>query len=187
MVQQTQVKWTVPGAGGGTTILHFGDDALSSDISAKVGAFMAAARPVVASAVAVSSNGLVRVLNTATGVLEDEFTITPTGGGSGSGGSGLVPNAAQGLIRFRTGAVVNGRFLAGRIYVPGLPSSAMNNSGEVAPSGLSGLVAIGTALVGNPAPLHIWHRPTALSGGSSAPVSGVSAWGEFAVQRRRRS
>lgn len=187
MVQQTQVNWSVPGSGGGLTLLHFGDDATSGDISARVTEFMTEARALIASDAGVSPGSLVRVLNTTTGTLEDQFTISPTGGGAGAGGSGLVPNAAQGLIRLRTSEIVNGRFLAGRIYVPGLPEGAINATGEISSTHLARLVAMGTALAGSPAPLHIWHRPTAGTGGVSAPISGVTAWNEFAVQRRRRS
>lgn len=185
MVQQALVRWSVPGDGSGVSVIHYGDSATPAEISSSLSGFFTATRACLASDSSVTADPVVRQLDTATGALTGEVTIDITGAGAATGGSGLVPNAAQGLIRWRTSGIVNGRYLRGRMYVPGLPAAAVNATGGLNGLHATRLLAMGTAL-GIDTPIHVWHRPTNGAGGQSFPVTAVSVWSELAVQRRRR-
>lgn len=186
MVQEVTLRWTAAGGAGGVTVLHAWDSATASDIVTSLGAFITAVRPALATSTSVAIDPVARTKNTVTGTLEGLTTLTVPAPVVGTGGATAVPNLAQGLIRLRTEQVVNGRFLQGRIFVPGMGSSTQNAQGEVNTAGTNALAAAGAALVDS-LQWVIWHRPVGGSGGSYSFMSSASAWNEYASQRRRRS
>lgn len=126
-------------------------------------------------------------INSSTGGLAGIHDITPGTGTGGVSGEAL-PLASQALIRFRTGEVVNGREVRGRVFVPALAESS-NDNGQVASGTLTTLNNATTALLGDAnAVLVIWHRPPpdGSAFGSKHTVVAGSAWREFAVMRSRR-
>lgn len=186
MVSQVQVNWTAAGGAGGVTLLHFPDDALDVDIVTDVTAWLTALRPTLATTTSAAVVDLVRQINTETGVLAFESPLGTIAPVVGTGGTSAGPNASQGLIRYRTSEVINGRVLKGRQYIPGMSSQAQASTGEVGPTGTNALNAAGVALRGA-AGFGIWHRPVNGSGGAFATANQSSAWTEFAIQRRRRA
>lgn len=186
MVQQAQFIWQAAGGAGGYTVLHFSDEANPTVITLHMNAFITTLKPVLASGTTVTIGPEIRKYNTATGALESITTLGPSTPTPGTGGSSAVPNAAQGLIRFRTGLVVGRRLLQGRLYVPGMSANTQLGSGEVNSSGVSALTTAGGDL-SQAGDMVVWHRPTNGAGGAASTVTGASGWTEYAVQRRRRS
>lgn len=105
--------------------------------------------------------------------------------GTGAGSSGLVPDASQGLIRWRSEDIINNRFVRGRTFVPGLSLNAVT-TGNLGASTIGTLQTAANALISSAAGLVIWHRPIAGSGGSAHTATTASIWNELAVLRRRR-
>lgn len=98
-----------------------------------------------------------------------------------AGGNAPLPQATQGLVRWRSGVFVNGKEIRGRTFLPsmandaqlgGKPSSALKVTADAAAA----------ALLAAPVNLVVWSRKN----GMSAPVTSGSTWSEFAVLRSRR-
>lgn len=187
MVQQARLLWTAAGGAGGETALHFADSTPPADIVTMLQNFMNACRLTLANSTSVAADPILRELDTTTGALVGEQPLGGSPNIVGNAGTNAVPNAAQGLIRLRTSAVVNGRFVKGRIFVPGMASGMVASTGELSSTAMTQLATAGAALIVSGQPFLIWHRPKGGSGGSAAAVDTASAWNEFATQRRRRS
>lgn len=185
MVYQHIIQWASEGSPGGVTVLH---SASAADVAAFQGAF-GTAWGVFDTQFSVgtswSHDGTWRQLDTVTGQLLGAGTTGSTAGATGAGVGEPVANVAQVLVRLTTSAVVAGRFLQGRFYMPGYAAAGTQN-GEVGPTQANN---IGDQLdaAGVPATLQIWHRPTNGAGGAAEPVTGISVWSEFAVLRSRRN
>lgn len=186
MVRQAKILWAAAGGAGGETVLHFDNVVTNAGILSAYNAFAAAIAPALASSTNLRLNAEVRDYDTATGGLTDITSLTPPAQVNGSGGASAVPNAAQGLIRFRTGLIIGRRLLQGRLYVPGMSSSTQLGTGEVNTTGLNALNAAGAALV-TPQSVVVWHRPVNGAGGQSSYLDTATGWSEYAVQRRRRA
>ena len=124
-------------------------------------------------------------LDAATGALTGQWAEATARVGTGAGGTEPVADATQILVRWKTNTIVNGRFVAGRTYIPGCASSN-EVSGNLAAATQSAIAAAGTTLIGSGAGLAVWHRPISGSGGSEQSPNSCVVWEEFAVLRRRR-
>lgn len=126
-------------------------------------------------------------INAATGALTGSQSIVSAPLACTSAGDPL-PSAAQGLIRFLTGVVLDGRFVKGRCFVPGL--TELNNTGTrlTATSKTSLEVAANNLIADINSVLVVWHRPKGVppAGGVQVVASGRSVWDEFAVLTGRR-
>lgn len=133
----------------------------------------------------------VKVFSIATGVL---LRTVSGAGGSGTGitsGVDQLPPVCQAMIRWNTSAVVNGRQLTGRTFLPGLNTSSLGASGQPAgqlvttdaPAMINALITDSLAT-----PFIIWHRPTIAlpSSGVDAAVNSGQLSSKFAVLRSRR-
>lgn len=150
-----------------------------------VGAFWGSVDAIISTTCLWSQLPEVKLLNTATGILENVFTITPATGAGGDAGE-PIPQSNQYLIRLFTPGVVNGRRVRGRIFVPA-PTQAGNENGNVAPGYVSAINTSAALLVSpTSADPCVWHRPVNGAGGSAHSISSVSTWSEFAVLRSRR-
>lgn len=115
------------------------------------------------------------------GVLEDVTSTTPVTGTGSSVGDAL-PLATQALIRLRTGNIVAGRELRGRIFVPALVEASNDNGNVLAASRTTLDTAIATLIGSANADLTIWSRTHTLT----AAVQTGSTWTQFAQLRSRR-
>ena len=123
----------------------------------------------------------VDILNTATGQLQATVSVSSANGAGNESGT-LVPQAAQALLRWSTGEVVNGRFVRGRTFIPGLNTSSIDG-GEVASAVRSGIVTQMTQMISDAnSELVVWSR----TNGVAVPVTAVSVWDEWAILRGRR-
>lgn len=90
-----------------------------------------------------------------------------------------LPTVNQALIRLRSSAYVNGRQVQGRIFIPGLSFSCIEN-GKVKPAFAASLTTQATALI--TAGLAIYSK----TGSLVSTVASASVWQEFSVLRSRR-
>lgn len=126
-----------------------------------------------------------RELDDASGTLTGAWSTGISYTGVGNNATEPVADATQLLYQWHTGAIVNGRFVRGRTFIPGLTSSIMVN-GNVNPGNVTSFETLGTTFVNDSALFGIWHRPISGSGGSFHNATSCSVWAELAVLRRRR-
>lgn len=100
----------------------------------------------------------------------------------GTAANALMPRAAQGLVRLRTGIFQDGRRLSGRLFVPGVTISA-NNAGIPSTNYQNSLRDALQPLANlEDAEWLVWSRKT----GAVAAITQVAPWTEFASLRSRR-
>lgn len=126
-----------------------------------------------------------KLINDATGQQIGGWTASLNQTGGGSGGSQPLPDAAMGLIRYRTDQIINGRYVNGRTYIPGLSTGAADG-GNVSAGCLGALQSCGNALVGSNK-LYVYSRPKGAGAGVILASTRAEAWNEFAILRRRRN
>lgn len=103
---------------------------------------------------------------------------------TGTSSQGALPQASQGLVRWGTGEVVNGRRLNGKTYIAGLTNSAKTD-GRVDGSVRTLLQNAANGLMDALQPtmsMVTWSRKN----GVIHLVNSASVWSEFAVLRSRR-
>lgn len=160
-----------------------------------VGAFWGAVDAGMSTSVSWSTQPDVEMIDTESGDLEFVFGTTPQTGSGASAGD-MLPTAAQALVRWRTGGIVNGRTVRGRTNVPGV-TEAFAAAGRPIAAYLSTLNTAAAALIAAPSVFEIWSRPHTQDFeesptspptrvGTEHAVSSGSAWQDFAVQRSRR-
>lgn len=134
-----------------------------------------------------------RVIDSTTGGLVGSWTDTEAFGGAGTSTVEPVADATQVLFRWNTNQVVDGRFLKGRTFVPGLANDRLLNGNLNAAAqasfngGINTFIATGIGF-------SIWHRPRPASTvnpvarpGDYQLVEGGAVWSELAVLRQRRN
>lgn len=189
MVIECISEWSGPQGSGLRTIMYFADGSgLVPSIRSGVNDLWDALKGNFTAAYTVRVSPECRILNTATGVLEDVESDTASYSVTGTGSGNSAADATQALIRWTTGTIVAGRRLQGRTFLPGTPTSSVSNGNLAgfAVSGINGAVAAWLADPTKSGGFSVWHRPKAGGGGSASAVVGGTVWGEFAVLRRRR-
>jgi len=126
-----------------------------------------------------------RELANTTGVLTGVWSDATAYTGTGAGTVDPVPDASQVLFQWHTSAIINGRILKGRTFVPGLEISAITN-GNVDPAFIPNFETYGNTLISDAVGFGVWHRPVLAAGGSFEPAVTCTVWSELAVLRRRR-
>lgn len=114
------------------------------------------------------------------GALTGVTSATPVSG-VGQVSSAQLARQTQGLIRWRTGAIVSGRELRGRTFIPG-PTETHNDAGPIS-TYVTALQSAADGLLGAASTSLIIHSRT--HGVSEAAVTG-SAWTDWATLRSRR-
>lgn len=152
-----------------------------------VGTFWGAIDALQSSLVTWTTEADVSTIDDQTGELTAVTVTTPVTGTGAQAGE-MLPIASQALIRWRTGAFINGRNLRGRTFIPGLVVS-QSDDGRVNASTQTTINNAASALIadGNSV-LNVWHRPNPVgsaTGAGEAVVSGL-CWNQFATMRSRR-
>lgn len=132
----------------------------------------------------------VLAIEATTGVLTGSFTAAAAATVTGGSGSEPLPRQTQGLIRYGTASVINGRRVRGRLFVPGVQEGD-NTAGGVP------LAALVTALTTAGATVFIagatsseavvWHRPVGGAGGTHADITSAQGSSDWSVLKSRRS
>lgn len=185
MPREIITDWTTPAGAGFASVMYFDENVLASDQRTDLGVLWGAIDNTLDSNVlwAVRTTG--RDLNSATGTLTGVWTDTSAVVGAGSVAGQVTPDAAQILLRWNGTNIVNGRFVRGHTFVPGL-STAGVNEGNLSSGSTSAIQAAIDNFLAAGNGFGVWHRPQGGSGGLLSNVEEGSVWSEFAVLRRRR-
>lgn len=191
-MNQILTDWTTPSGGGKVTVMYFsaaGDindqriavDNLFKDIGVGLDDSVS---------YQVRQEGV--VLNDVDGALLDSWVDNFATGSSGDGTGQVVADATQVLIRWSTDTVVNGRFLKGRTFVPGLGNGNEAN-GNLATAAVATFQGVVDDFIAADVGFGVWSRPVRdpethalVRDGLWLPATGGSVWSELAVLRRRR-
>lgn len=186
MPREILVEWVAPGGTGFRTVTYWDPNSLVADQRAALGTLLGAIDFYLDNGVTwlVQTSG--RTLADDTGTLTGSWTENTTQAGTGAATGDTVPDAAQMLLRWNGSDIVDGRFIRGRNFLPGVSTQYVTegNVNAAARTAISGFVS--TFASANKG-FGIWHRPKNGSGGLFSDVSGGSVWQEFAVLRRRRN
>jgi hypothetical protein len=173
-------------------IMYFEEGALTSSIRAAVAGFWGDVSAALTDSTVWDVDHESRLLDNETGALISLDVDATNYTGTGDNNLDPVPDASQGLIRWATGVVVNGRFLQGRTFIPGIASSFCLN-GNLSSSTQAALATAATTFIAAAPTFGVWHRPkrdpithVIVRTGAFWPASVGSAWNELAVLRRRR-
>jgi hypothetical protein len=190
-IRQIITTWNTPAGGDRKSVMFFeGGIAVASQRAALNTLWQA-----VDNAMASSTGWLVETagveLDDQNGDLVGAWSHSTAYGGAGGGAGEPVPDSAQALIRWKTSTILDGRFLQGRTFLPGL-TVGTSDDGNLQGATAVSLQTAANAFIASAAGLVIWHRPlkdddgnVTRTGGHTA-VSTADIWGEFAVLRRRR-
>lgn len=176
---RVRINWT--GLNSGFSVLHFGDAAGNEQIVADATEdWLDLVRAQMATVQNMRVDPEIEEVDPATGQVTGvatATTITKTGTQAGE----PVPQVSQALVRWRTGAFINGREVRGRTFLPGLSRGTITIGGEL--SGVASL-AIGNASTAFVAAsgIGVWSPARA----TFQLASTASVWNEFAVMRSRR-
>lgn len=178
----TQLWWQ-PGTVGGST-------ADATDILARFRAIWESMKASIDQTVTIDYDPICLAVEATTGVLTAAFAGTDPTSTVCTGTGDSLPRQTQGLIRWATSTVIDGRRLRGRLFVPapneasngatGLPSSAYITA--LTTAGATVFTAGATAS----APV-VWHRPRPGSVGAHALITSASGGTAWSVLRSRRS
>lgn len=107
-------------------------------------------------------------------------TVSTPPAGAGSGIEDALPLAAQGMIRWQTGAYHNNRRVQGRTFVPGPPEGSNTPQGTVSVGYQGGVENAAAILVS--AGIVVASR----AANQFFPVGAAQVWDQWAVLRSRR-
>lgn len=184
LLREIITSWTGPGHSPKLSIMYFDAEVPLEPQREAIRQFVFGIRGMLAGySASVARVG--DVIDDATGELVGEWSSTVDASVSGTGVTPSVADASQALVRWRTSAIVNGRRLRGRTFIPGISSQYLS-AGNLSGSGVTTITGAASAFVTSAVGFRVWHRPSGGSGGQSADVTSASVWEEFATQRRRR-
>lgn len=185
-MREILTNWTMASGGGKVSVMYFDDTLAVTDQRAAIGTLFGAVDAFLDTSVSwvVDTSG--REINAATGALTGSWGDGTPRSGSGASSGQSVPDAAQVLLQWHTDDIVNGRFIRGRTFVPGL-STLFVTDGNLGAAQLTTIATAANAFDNDPlAGFGIWHRPVLGAGGSFHSATASDVWAEFAVLRRRR-
>nr|CRY97397.1 hypothetical protein [uncultured prokaryote] len=185
-LNEVLVDWSVENTPGGLSVMYFAKETelAIQEQREQIGGLYFYVKSYLAGNTTMTVRTEGRVVDSETGMLTGSWTDATGQSVTGTGGD-PVPNVCQGLIRWNTGQVVNGRFLKGKTYVPGLASAAMMD-GEVLPACQTAFAVGLDSQIGSGFGPVVWHRPKDGAGGEFRIATTGSLWKEFAVQSGRR-
>jgi hypothetical protein len=186
LLNEILVDWSVPSGAPGVSVLFFEATAASVvDQRDAIQAAIAAAAVEINEEVRATVRNNGRVIEDSTGTLTAEWSDGAVQIADGTSAFRPVSNAAQVLIRWGTGEIVNGRFVRGRTFIPGCSSNA-TTEGQLGAGPLTTFSDAFFTLISANVGFGIWSRPKNGAGGSFHPALTASAWNELAVLRQRR-
>jgi len=184
-LNQIIIDWTTASGAGKASVMYFDNSILISTQRTALTTWLQAIDNPLDDSITWSLRNAGVIIDDATGTLVGSWSSGSVVTGTAGGTSEPVSDPAQVLIRWKTSSIVNGRYLQGRTYIPGL-SVGNVDEGNVSAAAVTAFQTPSSALVSSGAGLRVFHRPISGSGGSSADVTSANVWTEFAVLRRRR-
>lgn len=184
-IREIVTDWTTAAGGGMKTVMYFESGIAVALQRSALQTFWTTVKGFQATSTLYTIETAGREIDDATGALTGSWAEATAKVGAGSAGAVPFPDEVQGLVQWRTASIVNGRFLRGRTFLPGM-GFQQTDSGNLLPATRVSLQTAANALIASAAGLVVWHRPIAGSGGSHDAVSTATIWQELAVLRRRR-
>lgn len=164
----------------------FGTVSDVADQRMKVFGFLSAIKSQLDNGVSFTIETSGRELDDSTGALTGVWSEPTAYSGVGVVNGEPVADATMGLMQWRTDHIVNGRFLQGRTFIPGLSTTHLSN-GNLSAAAIANWTTAGQLLITDAVQFGVWHRPTSGSGGVFWAADTAAAWQELAVLRRRRA
>lgn len=193
-IREVLLTWTIGNSPGGTTVLYTDPGVSVATQALAFGGFFGSTQENYSNTTSVRLATEGRVIDDETGTLTGTWSGGPGGVMTGSSTAEAVPNASQALVRMETAAVVAGRLLKGRMFLPGLSSDCLLNGELTEVARLDIQSRFNVEMIPGFG-LLIWSRPFAGSvgpparpprAGSSSAVNSGSVWNEYAILRNRR-
>jgi hypothetical protein len=186
MPREILVDWTTASGAGKVSVFWFLTPTAVASQRAALAACLGNVDGVLDNSTSWTIRTAGREVNDATGVLTGVWSDGTSYTGTGARTVEPLADASQLLIQWRTDHIVEGRFLQGRTYIPGL-STEYVTSGNVSPDTVTALGVVVQDLVDAAVQLCVWHRPQEDSLGVAWAVDTATVWNELAVLRRRRN
>lgn len=193
-MQEVITDWTVNSHSGLVSVMYFQDSAAIGTVRSSIQTMYLAIQGLLSNAVSWTIRTTGRSMNEQTGDLQGVWGEAAARTGAGTAVQATVADASQMLIRWKTGEIVNSRFVQGHTFIPGYTQTGII-SGNLASSTVTTVNAAAQAFADAPNGFCIWARPfKGVAGnpdkparlGSLHPVSIGQVWPEMAVLRRRR-
>lgn len=185
-IRQILTDWTTVNGGGKITVTYWDNTASVATQRSALHAFFQAYM----GACDNSTSYVIRTtgveVDETTGALVGTWTEATAKTDSGDQTGEPVADAVQALARLTTATIYNGRFIKGRMFLPGLDGAQMV-AGNLGSSAQTAINNAGTTLAASAGNLKVWSRPRTGVSGLAADVTAITAWSELAVMRRRRS
>lgn len=180
---RVRVVWTGPTvAGGGLSTFYMldlgGGEAAAVD---GVGDFLDAIDANLVNTLTWSTEPDVDTIDPVTGALTGSSSVTPRSGAGGNIDQPL-PLATQGLLRMRTGFIVAGRELKGRLFVPGFCENNNSSGGPDSGTRFNIDTASDALIARTDTSWAVWSR----THGQASAVTAAPMWNKWAVLRSRR-
>lgn len=196
-IVRVRTAWTGLIQGGGLSTHYFGEGegATAEDYQALVQDFWSTCAPQITNECQFRVLGEMDVIEQTTGELVGSLSTTDGATTSGTSTEDNQPPATQTLLRLRTGAVLAGRRVQGRIFIPGPPRNGTGDTtvpttaSRAAYQAAAAQLIVDAASVGN---WCVWARPVSDNPtvpdrpGGTYPVINGSVWDKYAVLRSRR-
>jgi len=185
MPREILVDWTTPAGTGFRTVTYWAESEPVAVQRANLGALLGTIDNLLDSNTVWTVETSGREMDSTTGTLTGVWSEATAQTGAGTVAGQCVPDAAQILLRWNTNSIINGRFLKGHSYVPGL-STASVTDGNLAAAAVTAFQGAVNTFVAGLDGFGVWHRPTGGAGGSFQLAQTGTVWNEFAVLRQRR-
>jgi len=132
----------------------------------------------------------VLAIEATTGVLVQAFTAAPALTVVGTLAGDVLPRQTQGLLRWGTATVINGRRVRGRLFMPA-PAEDQNDTGGTPIAAYQTALTTAGATVfvagATSSEACVWHRPNASGPGASPDITSAAASPTWSLLRSRRS
>lgn len=184
-VREILVDWTLKSGTGGTTVTFWDTETPVATQRTALEAFLDALQSTWANTTTATIATQGREFGEDTGTLVSAWADSTPRGSVGTSVSTQGPDASMVLCRWFTQEIVNGRFINGRTFIPGLTNGNVDG-GNLKLTVQTTYEAAQAALVAADAGFSIWHRPGAAGPGSLHSVKNGTTWSEMAVLRKRR-
>lgn len=185
MPKEIVVNWVTLNGGGKVSVFWADETPLIADQREALGDMIRDFQAQLHSSTSWSIATEGRIVNATTGTLTGQWAETTNQAGVGAAASAPGADATQALLRWQTATIINGRFLQGRTFIPGLSRDAIV-LGNLSASAIADFQGAADGLVTADVGFGVWHRPTSGTGGAFHDYTSAGVWNELAVLRRRR-
>lgn len=184
-VRQIITDWTTINGSGKVSVCYFDAAAAVATQRSALHAFFSAYMGACDNSTSYTIRTTGVDLDVDTGILVNSWSETSSKTDSGDQTGEPVADAVMALARLKTTTIFGGRFVQGRIFLPGLDAGQVVG-GNLNSSAQSAINTAGATLAGSAANMVVWSRPKPDISGLSSDVTSIVAWSELAVLRRRR-